>query len=60
LNEKIEAGLQERARFNRPVKNNKISKSEINRFSWLEIWLEEAKSLHWLSEWLGYKKLYHS
>jgi len=58
--EKIEAGLQERARFNRPIKNDKISKSEINRFSWLKIWLEEATSLRWLSEWLGYKKLYHS
>jgi Protein of unknown function (DUF559) len=54
--DKIEGGLQERARFNRLIKNDKISKSEINRFSWLEIWLEEAKSLHWLTEWLEYKK----
>ena len=59
--EKIECRLQERARFNRLIKNDKISKSEINRLSWLEIWLEEAKSLHWLSEWLGYEKpLYHN
>ena len=54
--DKIEGGLQERARFNRLIKNDMISKSEINRFSWLEIWLEEAKSLYWLSEWLEYKK----
>jgi hypothetical protein len=52
----IEGGLQERARFNRLIKDDNISKSEINRFSWLEIWLEESKSLHWLSEWLEYKK----
>ncbi|PWU81594.1 MAG: hypothetical protein DLM72_06300 [Candidatus Nitrosopolaris wilkensis] len=54
--DKIERDLQERARFNRLIKSNEISKLEINRFSWLEIWLEEAKSLHWLSEWLEYKK----
>jgi very-short-patch-repair endonuclease len=59
--EKVEGAIQESARFNRLIKNDKISKSEINRFSWLEIWLEEAKSLHWLGEWLGYKKsLYHN
>ncbi|MDQ6864164.1 MAG: endonuclease domain-containing protein [Thermoproteota archaeon] len=59
--DKIEGGLQERARFSRLIKNDKISKSKMNQFSWLEIWLEEAKSLHWLTEWLGYKKsLYHN
>ena len=54
--DKVECGLQERARFNRLIKDDNISKSEKNRFSWLEIWLEESKSLHWLSEWLGYTK----
>ena len=59
--DKIEGGFQERARFNRLIKSDEISKSEINRFSWLEMWVEEAKSLLWLTEWLEYKKsLYHN
>lgn len=54
--EKIEKLINERKKIKQRIDNHEISNLELKRFGWVDKWMEEAKSLHWLSEWLGHKK----
>ena len=55
--EKIENILKERNEIKQQINQNQIQESELRRFSWLEIWIEEdSKYLNWLEDWLHFGK----
>jgi hypothetical protein len=51
--DKIKRHLDEKKQVKRLIDTGRLPYSELERFRWLDRWLEEAKGFSWLEEWMG-------